>query len=72
MRVSHTCGHLFEGSPPSLLPHTFQEHSLVPKLFGPLRERYLTRPGGYTRLLRIPNRQGDNAKMAIIELVDNE
>lgn len=49
-----------------------QEHSLVPKLFGVLRERYETRPGGYTRLLHIPNRVGDNAKMAVIELVDNQ
>ena len=48
-----------------------QEHSLVDKLFGPLRLRYMARPGGYTRLLHIPNRQGDNAKMAVIELVDN-
>lgn len=47
------------------------EHSLVPKLFGILRERYAVRSGGYTRLLRIPNRVGDNAKMAVIELVDN-
>lgn len=48
-----------------------KEHSLVPKLFGILRERYAVRSGGYTRLLRIPNRVGDNAKMAVIELVDN-
>jgi large subunit ribosomal protein L17 len=48
-----------------------REHSLVPKLFGDLRQRYQSRLGGYTRLLRIPNRAGDNAKMAVIELVDN-
>lgn len=41
------------------------------KLFGCLRERYATRPGGFTRVLRIPNRKGDNAPMAIVELVDN-
>lgn len=34
-------------------------------------ERYKDRPGGYTRVLRIPNRKGDNAEMAIIEYVDN-
>lgn len=50
---------------------SLKEHSLVPKLFGILRERYAIRSGGYTRLLRIPNRVGDNAKMAVIELVDN-
>ena len=41
------------------------------KLFGCLRERYAARPGGFTRVLRIPNRKGDNAPMAIVELVDN-
>lgn len=48
-----------------------QDASLVSKLFGCLRERYATRPGGFTRVLRIPNRKGDNAPMAIVELVDN-
>ena len=41
------------------------------KLFGPLKERYVTRPGGYTRVLRMPNRKGDNAPMAVVEYVDN-
>ncbi len=49
-----------------------QQDTLVSKLFGPLRDRYGTRPGGYTRVLRIPNRKGDNAAMAVLELVDNE
>ncbi|MFB3072839.1 MAG: 50S ribosomal protein L17 [bacterium] len=39
-------------------------------LFGPLAERYATRPGGYTRIVRIGSRRGDNAEMAVIELVD--
>ena len=41
------------------------------KLFGPLRQRYLARPGGYTRVLRAPPRLGDRAPMAVIEFVDN-
>ncbi len=43
-----------------------------PKLFGPLRERYLSRPGGYTRVLHIEslNRNNDQAPSAILELVD--
>jgi large subunit ribosomal protein L17 len=40
------------------------------KLFGPLAVRYKTRPGGYTRLVRVGNRVGDNAELAVIELVD--
>ncbi|KAL5499626.1 hypothetical protein EMCRGX_G011078 [Ephydatia muelleri] len=48
-----------------------RERPLVSKIFGSLRERYQDRAGGYTRVLRVPNRKGDNAPMAIIELVDN-
>lgn len=48
-----------------------RERPLVSKIFGTLKERYQDRPGGYTRVLRVPNRKGDNAPMAIIELVDN-
>ena len=48
-----------------------QHPALMGKLFGPLKERYATRPGGYTRVLRAPKRQGDNAQMAVVEFVDN-
>ncbi|KFY70063.1 hypothetical protein V501_08955 [Pseudogymnoascus sp. VKM F-4519 (FW-2642)] len=48
----------------------FTPHSLLPKLFGPLRERYAERPGGYTRVLRIEPLKGDQAPSAILELVD--
>jgi hypothetical protein len=43
----------------------------MPKLFGPLRERYESRPGGYTRVLRIEPIKEDQAPSAILELVDN-
>jgi large subunit ribosomal protein L17 len=43
---------------------------LLPKLFGPLRERYADRPGGYTRVLRIEPLKPDHAPSAILELVD--
>ena len=46
--------------------------SVVHKLFDSLAPRYADRDGGYTRILRLGFRQGDNAETAIIELVDRE
>jgi len=43
----------------------------VQRLFGELGERYKDRNGGYTRIIRIGRRSGDNAELAVIELVDN-
>ncbi|MBB3179983.1 50S ribosomal protein L17 [Variovorax sp. Sphag1AA] len=42
----------------------------VVKLFGELGPRYQARPGGYTRILKMGFRVGDNAPMALVELVD--
>ncbi len=42
----------------------------VKELFQDVAEKVATRPGGYTRILKTGNRQGDNAEMCIIELVD--
>lgn len=44
--------------------------SAVGKLFTTLGPRYVERPGGYLRVLKCGNRPGDNAPMAIVELVD--
>jgi large subunit ribosomal protein L17 len=43
----------------------------VQRLFGELGARYKDRNGGYTRIIRLGRRSGDNAEMAVIELVDN-
>lgn len=43
----------------------------VQRLFGELGARYKDRNGGYTRVIRLGRRSGDNAEMAVIELVDN-
>ena len=40
------------------------------KLFAELGPRYQARPGGYTRILKMGFRVGDNAPMALVELVD--
>jgi large subunit ribosomal protein L17 len=42
----------------------------VGKLFGEIGPRYGSRPGGYIRILKCANRDGDNASMAYVELVD--
>ena len=47
-----------------------RNRDVVVKLFGELNERFANRNGGYTRVLKYGFRQGDNAPMALIELVD--
>ncbi len=47
-----------------------RDQKVVAKLFDMIAPRYAERPGGYTRIIRLENRQGDNAPMSIIELVE--
>ncbi len=49
-----------------------RDETQVKKLFDILGKRYLERSGGYTRVLKAGFRYGDNAAMAIIELVDRD
>ncbi|MGH7057106.1 MAG: 50S ribosomal protein L17 [Acetobacteraceae bacterium] len=49
-----------------------RDDKIVAKLFGSLAERYRSRPGGYTRVLKAGIRYGDSASMAVIELVDRD
>jgi large subunit ribosomal protein L17 len=47
-----------------------QNKNAVSELFREISPKIMERPGGYTRILKIGNRAGDNAEMCIIELVD--
>jgi large subunit ribosomal protein L17 len=42
----------------------------IKELFGIVAEKIASRPGGYTRIIKLPNRLGDNAEMCMMELVD--
>ena len=46
-----------------------RDRDVVVKLFNELGPRFLARPGGYTRILKMGFRVGDNAPMALVELV---
>ncbi|MCR2745960.1 50S ribosomal protein L17 [Limnobacter parvus] len=47
-----------------------RDREMVVKLFDEIGPRYATRPGGYMRVLKFGFRKGDNAPMALVELVD--
>jgi large subunit ribosomal protein L17 len=48
----------------------FEDVDVVRKLFTEIAPRYANRPGGYTRLIKIGKRPGDNADMAILMLIE--
>ena len=55
-----------------LVMEDLQDREVVTKLFDAIAPRFASRPGGYTRLLRIGFRKGDSAEMAQVELVGSE
>ncbi len=65
-------------SPASKLHHRREvlrdiaNEDVVTKLFGDIAPRFKDRPGGYTRIIHLPERHADSAQMSIIELVDRK
>ena len=55
-----------------LVMEDLQDREIVTKLFDTIAPRFATRPGGYTRLLRVGFRRGDSAEVAQVELVGSE
>lgn len=53
-----------------LAGRTVRNREILQKVFGELKDRYQSRPGGYTRIVRLGFRTGDAAQMALLELVD--
>ena len=49
-----------------------QDQNMSKKVFDVLAERYKDRAGGYTRIIKLGNRYGDNAPTAVIEFVDRD
>jgi large subunit ribosomal protein L17 len=53
-----------------LVHRTVRDQAALAKLFDTIAPRFKTRPGGYTRLIHLQNRPGDNAPMALLEFVE--
>jgi large subunit ribosomal protein L17 len=51
---------------------TLEDINVVQKLFEEIAPRFAERPGGYTRLIKIGKRPGDNADMAVLMLLEEE
>lgn len=49
-----------------------RDRAVVEKLFSELAQRYMERPGGYTRIVKLGYRRGDNAPISLIELITEE
>jgi large subunit ribosomal protein L17 len=55
-----------------LVAREITDREIVGKLFGDIAPRYVNRPGGYTRIVRLGPRKGDAAEMVMLALVEGE
>jgi large subunit ribosomal protein L17 len=55
-----------------LVMQVISDKKIVAKLFDTIAPRYVERPGGYTRIIKLGHRSGDNASLSLIELVEEE
>ncbi len=55
-----------------LVLEVVRDRKTVDKLFGTIAPRYSERPGGYTRIVKLGHRAGDNAALSVIELVEEQ
>jgi large subunit ribosomal protein L17 len=53
-----------------LAERTVKNKTVLQKVFSELKDRYQSRPGGYTRIIRLGHRAGDAVEVALLELVD--
>ena len=56
----------------SNIGYTFKDKELLKKVFDDLAVRYANRNGGYTRILKLDERRGDDALMVVLELVEGD
>jgi len=55
-----------------LVMQVVRDKKVVDKLFDTIAPRYTERPGGYTRIIKLGHRSGDNASLSVIELIEEE
>jgi len=55
-----------------LVMQVVRDKNVVARLFDQIAPRYKERPGGYTRIIKLGHRSGDNASLSVIELVEEE